>query len=708
METIKRSRRRLAISLLIIVAMVFTMIPCIGADVAEADTNDLVQVYTPTQSCPVSKVEYVPQSDGQFNLKVTVNLDVFKKAGYPDGDYYWYDLSILNNGTGKYLAYEEGNLVSLSGERIYEYNKEKNPNYSLTQNQGITIKYSLLDANPQGDPETGEEPDPLNSPAELHCTAPAYPEDESVSFDERTRDCTSADKNTAVFSKSFKADSTKMFLASASHVDESGYGWDTAFDLQVTDSSGNDITRKTADSSTGYKYQWNFTKSDTYTFSLICKYGSSGKCAYDVRGELQNVPVETSSFTGFKAELIYSTNNAFMGVDVYFDSYDGTDKYGNNVFYREDVERKTITCVQNSTYHSERIIGYDDPPYLDTTYTYYVAKESALEDTLPDLTRTEGSKVALSASTKTKLQSLFSYATVKTPKPVLPEITSLSISTGVKKASLSWKVSSTENITGYQVERYYGSTLKKEYTVTSSRNLNAAIPYKGTSKFKVRIYYEDPNGQTYYGSWTALKSCTSKQISAATGSVTKISDKKARITIKKSTGSTGTIVYQYTGGKWVKLGSTTGSSYTTTKNTAGKKKYKLKSYVKDAGKTYYSSSYSKTYSPKANVATFSYSNYPSAYEQLSHYWRPDKIYYSGSKVVVNGKFINTHIYTLDYCKIKLTVKCQGKTIGTKTINSGKLKPNQVKKVTVKLDNSKTGYDLRAGGLSWSYKVISYY
>lgn len=44
--------------------------------------------------------------------------------------------------------------------------------------------------------------------------------------------------------------------------------------------------------------------------------------------------------------------------------------------------------------------------------------------------------------------------------------------------------------------------------------------------------------------------------------------------------------------------------------------------------------------------------------------------YTGSKVVVNGKFINTHLYAVDYVKIKITVRCQGKVIGTKTVSSG--------------------------------------
>ena len=64
-------------------------------------------------------------------------------------------------------------------------------------------------------------------------------------------------------------------------------------------------------------------------------------------------------------------------------------------------------------------------------------------------------------------------------------------------------------------------------------------------------------------------------------------------------------------------------------------------------------------------------------------------------------------YTLKNCKIKLTVTCQGKVIGTKTINSGTIGSDKVKKVTVKLDKSKTGYDLRACFVGWDYRVISY-
>lgn len=75
---------------------------------------------------------------------------------------------------------------------------------------------------------------------------------------------------------------------------------------------------------------------------------------------------------------------------------------------------------------------------------------------------------------------------------------------------------------------------------------------------------------------------------------------------------------------------------------------------------------------------------------------------------VKCRFINTHIYRLDYCVVKVKIKCQGKTIGTKTVNSGKISPNSTKTMTVTLDKSKTGYDLRNGGTDWYYSVSKWY
>lgn len=581
METMKRNRRRLVVSFLTTVAMVFTLVLCMGTDVAEAATNDLVQTYTPTYSCPVSKVEFVPQSDGQFNLKVTVDLDVLYV-----GDGYGFDLSIKNNATGKTLAGEQS-LLDKSGEKVFEYEKDDlHPNYSLIQNQGITIKFSLFDTNPQYDP------DPINSPTELNCTAP-------------------------------------------------------------------------------------------------------------------------SLFTGFSAE--YKEGESDEWVEVKYDRYSGDD-YKYNIYQRENPSAGTIKVISYGDVYRSK---YDYQFKPATKYIYYVAKQSSFEKILPDLYGKVGStEVAFSAEDKAKLCTISAYASVTVPGPRIVNVNNLKVSPDIRQASLTWKYNYETilpNVTGFYVRVYSsnGSLYKKyeytDYKIQDSVYCSAtySIPYKGTYYFTVTPYYVY-EGETYEGNTTDKVSCTSKSLSSASGSVTKISNKKVRITIKKATGSTGTMIYQNVSGKWKYIGKTTGDSYTVTKNTAGKKKYRLLSYIDENDTTYKADKYSGTYSPKANVAKFSYSNYPSSYKQLSHYWRPNKIYYSGKKVVVEGKFINTHIYTLDYCKIKLTVKCQGKVIGTKTINSGKLKPNQVKKVTVKLDKSKTGYDLRGSFVGWDYKVISYH
>lgn len=581
----KQSRRRLAIRLLTIIAMVFTLILCMGTEVAEAATNDLVQTYTPTKSCPISKVEFVPQSNGQFNLKITVNLDVLKNAGYFGGDYY-YHISAKNKATNKWFANDEGPLGSMSGETVYEYKYDlaKNPNYSLTQNQEIAIKFSLLDKNPQLDP------DPVNNPTELVCAAP-------------------------------------------------------------------------------------------------------------------------SLFTGFSAE--YKEGESDEWVEVKYDSYSGDD-YKYNIYLRENPSAGTIKAISYGDVYRSK---YDYQFKPATKYIYYVAKESSFETILPDLYgKVRSTEAAFSAEDKAKLCTISAYASVTVPGPRIVNVNNLKVSPGIRQASLTWKYNYETilpNVTGFYVRVYSsnGSLYKKyeytDYKIQDSVYCSAtySIPYKGTYYFTVTPYYVY-GGKNYEGTTTAKVACKSKSLSAPTGSVTKISDKKVRITIKKAPGSTGTIVYQSTGGKLVKLGSTKGTSFTTTKNIAGKKKYKFLSYVVDRGTTY-NGKYSSTYSPKANVATFSYSNRPASYSKYNHYWRPTKMYYSGSKVVVTGKFINTHLYYLNYVKIKITVKCQGKVIGTKVVNSGRINSNQVKKMTIKLDKSKTGYDLRAGGIDWSYKVVSW-
>lgn len=525
-------------------------------------------------------------------------------------------------------------------------------------------------------------------------------------FSERTGDFTSS-KGKEVYTKMFSADSSKIFLASCDYVTDSGYSWDTSAEIKVTDSSGNTITREFASSDSGYKYQWKFTKADTYTFSVICR--NSGKCAYNVKGALQAAPAAAAeAFVGFNVNLIKSSDGSF-GYAVEYKDYTGADS-SYALFYREDNVTGKLTCCQSATSY-QRVSGTDTPPILDRKYTYYVVKEKTLKEKVPELKDYMSIgptyDLAKNSDVRKKLQSVSSYKTVTTPPPVVSTVSVSRIATDVKKADLALSVSGTAytKVTGYQVYQYYNGKYKKSFLLSRTYNNSVTIPYAGTSGFRVRGYYKY-NGKTYYSAWSAMKTCTSKKIKAPSAVVTKISSKKASITItNKSNGVNGTIIYQQVGGKWKKLKTLTGTKYVTTKNTAGKRKYRFVAYTKDAGKTYYSSS-SKAVAPKSNIFTCKYSNYVSGYAKYNHFWRPDKFYYSKGKIKVKGKFINTHIYGIRNWKIRLTLKVDGKTVGYQTINCGTMKASSIKKVTFTLKKSKKDVDLRGGRVYWSYDTIS--
>ena len=538
-------------------------------------TNDLVQIYTPTVNCPVSKVEFKPQSDGQLDLRVTVNLDVLKNAGYTNGDYY-YSMEAINLTTNSYWGAEEGNLI-VSGEREYRFFTDKNSNYSLTWNQEFTFKYSLFDQNPQLDP------DPINNPTEFKCTAP-------------------------------------------------------------------------------------------------------------------------SPFTGFSAKYVAGASGD--RVDVKYEGYRGRfDDSMNNLFLRENLSNGTIRMIGDIDSSHYRGDSQFTPA---TTYTYYVVKNRVLFDLLPGLwQKVDSTERSFTAEEKAKLRTISTFAEVKIPGPRIVNVSNLKATPGVRSASLTWKYdyeTIEPNVSGFYVKIYASNgKLYKTYNNTSQRSsycsATYAIPYKGTYYFTVTPYYIY-EGETYEGTATGKVACTSKGISAATGSVIKINDKKASINIRKAAGSTGTIVYQYTGGKWVKLGSTTGTSYTTTKNTAGKKKYRFLSYIVENGVTY-NGVYSGTYSPKANVKYMSHASYdPNYYTYATSRFLATKLYYSKNKLKISGYLLNSRIFTLKKAKITVYVYAQGKLIGKQTFTNKKKVGNMKKRnLTFTFKKGKKDYDLTKATIS---------
>ena len=665
-----------------------------GKDVKAA--NPLIQTKTATKANPISKLVYTPLGDGTFDVTVTVDMNVYA-AGELTGVQCSGMISYSKDDSACIASTIHGGDPVTSGIHEYKlcYFARK-----VKANENFWIKFVYY-TDTQGD-------DLLSTISwqSADFTAPADVMTGTGTFSERTGDFTSS-KGKEVYTKMFSADSSKIFLASCDYVTDSGYSWDTSAEIKVTDSSGNTITREFASSDSGYKYQWKFTKADTYTFSVICR--NSGKCAYNVKGALQAAPAAAAeAFVGFNVNLIKSSDGSF-GYAVEYKDYTGADS-SYALFYREDNVTGKLTCCQSATSY-QRVSGTDTPPILDRKYTYYVVKEKTLKEKVPELKDYMSIgptyDLAKNSDVRKKLQSVSSYKTVTTPPPVVSTVSVSRIATDVKKADLALSVSGTAytKVTGYQVYQYYNGKYKKSFLLSRTYNNSVTIPYAGTSGFRVRGYYKY-NGKTYYSAWSAMKTCTSQKIKAPSAVVTKISSKKASITItNKSNGVNGTIIYQQVGGKWKKLKTLTGTKYVTTKNTAGKRKYRFVAYTKDAGKTYYSSA-SKAVAPKSNIFTCKYSNYVSGYAKYNHFWRPDKFYYSKGKIKVKGKFINTHIYGIRNWKIRLTLKVDGKTVGYQTINCGTMKASSIKKVTFTLKKSKKDVDLRGGRVYWSYDTIS--
>lgn len=534
------------------------------------------------------------------------------------------------------------------------------------------------------------------------------------SFSEQTADFTKAQNGQVVYSKSFVADSSKMFLANCTYVEGSGYNWDNSKDFWVEDSSGNKITRKGADTSSGYQYKWEFSKNDTYTFKIRLNGISSGKYAYIVQGKLDDMPdPPTDKFESMTATVkTYSSGSYYVDVQLgALDSTDYTD-YDNTCFYRENTSTGKISRIDN-----RRVMGTQDSSIeYATTYTYYAVKEPLVNEKIPSLgTDNTVNNMTFTASMKTALKAIANYQTVTTPPPAVGSAISLSASSGLKVANLKWRgttVSDVSYITGYQVKRYNSKGQNDmSYNVKDSNAYEimskCKIPYTGKYYFTVTPYYTY-KGKTYWGTATGKVGCTSRKITRPSVRVTKISNSMAKLTISAEEGTDGVVIYQKVGSKWKKIATTKKKKYTVTKNTAGKRQYRVISYVKDSGKTYYSA-YSKTVKPQSNALTLKYSKYPGSYKKYTQTWVPVKVWYSNGKIKVTGRFINTHVYRLDYFVIKLTVKSSSgnQVLGTKTINSGKMKANSTKTMTVTLNKSKKNYDLPVDGIYWTYKTVKW-
>lgn len=246
---------------------------------------------------------------------------------------------------------------------------------------------------------------------------------------------------------------------------------------------------------------------------------------------------------------------------------------------------------------------------------------------------------------------------------------------------------------------YKGQGLNHSYT-------DSGLTPKTSYKYQV-VPYKTIGGNTYttYG---YEKTGHVTPFTAPTAVATKIASNKARITITVPTDQrfkNASKFYVYKGSKKIKTVKNNGKakiSVTYKKSKAGSSKYKVKAVC--AAKTSVTAT-GKTFKPKSNTRSWGYSSKPSRYRDFNEYYRPVKVYYSNGKLKVKSLFINTHIFKLSKYYVKVTVKCQGKTIGKTTAKCRNLKSDRTKRQTVTISKCKKGYDLRNGGVVVSWKTV---
>lgn len=481
----------------------------------------------------------------------------------------------------------------------------------------------------------------------------------------------------------------------------------------IVDGSGNQVFKSTGRT---YAGTYTFSEAGQYTFKLMTSTTSGIDLRYSAELKMTDAPQYTYRWQSFTAKAYYDEAlNRGCYVELTPSGYDGDDT-PNMQFYKQDLDTGKFAKVS-----AEKSAGswyYDYKTELGQNLKYYLVNANKLSyaSSMP----TGIDYVTLSSSAKADLETWASTATVNIEGPDLPSVSNLTNTKGVKTATLEWVGSAAPDVTYFKIQRYNANgvlkaTVKMNATEHNYLKKQLYVPYTGTHTFKVTPILE-LNGTEYQGDSASIK-VSSKKIAAPGGGVTKISASKAKITITKPVGADGVRVWKRTNGVWKviktfnpgKAGSVTTHRFAWAKNAVGTSRYKFQSFVKDNGVTYYHNTQANiAYKvPGANQCVYNLSSKPSSYADYSHYWKPNKIYYSNGKVKLTGCFINTHIYALSNVKVKVTFKCDGKLVGTKTINSGKISANTSKNHTAVTLTSTAGHDLRNGNKSWSYKVVSW-
>ena len=107
----RKTKRRIALFIVTVIAMVFTLIPAIAnADSSVNKGETVTQTYEPTKANPLQKIEYTDRGDGTFDMKIYLSMSVYTSQQRNAARYY--SLSVCSNDGSRWFANEGGPVPS--------------------------------------------------------------------------------------------------------------------------------------------------------------------------------------------------------------------------------------------------------------------------------------------------------------------------------------------------------------------------------------------------------------------------------------------------------------------------------------------------------------------------------------------------------------------------------------------------------------------
>lgn len=229
---------------------------------------------------------------------------------------------------------------------------------------------------------------------------------------------------------------------------------------------------------------------------------------------------------------------------------------------------------------------------------------------------------------------------------------------------------------------------------------------KPGSKHIIKLWpYASINGANFMGTAVQRTVTVAPFTAPAKPKVTKFTKKMVSVNfnapIPQQRAGLSTF-YIYAGKKKVKTVKNKGkASYQVTVKKKGIAKKKIKIVTKYDNRT----KSSKAAKAKKNVRKWSQVKNVRAYTSLQGYVRATKVYYSGSKLMMKGFYVNGHLLKLKKFKVKLRIRVDGKIVAKKTVTVRNMKGNSIKNFKVKMKKGKY-YDLRNRSVLWGYDVLA--